>query len=94
MNEAELLGELFPSHPDIIPIIQNIREKYQIPEVRPEDDINGILLARDDIDWEAVRQDIQAQVNNSAIFANNQFAALNKFAQLQNTRWIFPNYSL
>ena len=35
MNETELLGELFPSHPDIIPIIQNIREKYQIPEVKP-----------------------------------------------------------
>jgi hypothetical protein len=46
MNEAELLGELFPSHPDIIPIIQNIREKYEIPEVSPEDDIDGILLAR------------------------------------------------
>jgi hypothetical protein len=28
-------------------IIENIREKYQILEVRPEDDIDGILLNYD-----------------------------------------------
>jgi len=35
MKESELLGKLMPGHPDIFPIIENIREKYQIPEVRP-----------------------------------------------------------
>ena len=38
MKETELLGTLMPPHPDILPIIENIREKYQIPEVSPEDE--------------------------------------------------------
>jgi len=33
MKEAELLGKLMPGYPDIFPIIENIREKYQLPEV-------------------------------------------------------------
>jgi len=49
MQETELLGKLMPGHPDILPIIENLRKKYQIPEVRPEDDIDEILLTRDDI---------------------------------------------
>jgi hypothetical protein len=31
MKESELLGKLMPGHPDILSIIENIREKYQIP---------------------------------------------------------------
>jgi len=37
MKETELLGKLMPGHPDVFPIIKNIREKYAIPEVRPEE---------------------------------------------------------
>ena len=33
MKESALLGDLFPSHPEIIPIIRDIREKYQLTEV-------------------------------------------------------------
>lgn len=66
MKESELLGALMPGHPDILPIIQNIREKYGIPEVRPEDDgIIEILLADKDIDWESVRQEIETQVRSN-----------------------------
>ena len=39
MKESELLGSLMPGHPDIFPIIENIRAKYQIPEMTPGDDI-------------------------------------------------------
>jgi len=28
MKETELLGKLLPGHPDVFPIIENIREKY------------------------------------------------------------------
>jgi hypothetical protein len=55
MKETELLGKLLPGHLDIFPIIENIREKYQIPPVDPEDDIDEILLTRDDIDWDVVK---------------------------------------
>ena len=43
-------------HPDLLPIIENIREKYQFPEIRPEDDdITQVLLTNCEIDWDAVR---------------------------------------
>ena len=46
MKETELLGKLLPSHPDIFPIINNMREKYQLPEVDPDEDpITEIYLA-------------------------------------------------
>jgi hypothetical protein len=45
MKETKLLGKLMPGHPDLFPIIENIREKYQIPEVDPEgESITEIFL--------------------------------------------------
>jgi hypothetical protein len=38
MKEAQFLGSLLPSHPNLIPIIQAIREKYNLPEISPDDD--------------------------------------------------------
>jgi hypothetical protein len=35
IKETKLLGSLIPSHPDLIPIIQNFKEKYNIPEINP-----------------------------------------------------------
>jgi len=56
LKQSELLSKLMPGHPDLIPIIENIREKYQILEVRPEDDdITQALLTNYEIDWDAVR---------------------------------------
>jgi hypothetical protein len=37
MNETKLLSSLLPGHPDFQHILQNIREKYDIPEIIPED---------------------------------------------------------
>ena len=36
MKETQFIGALMPSHPDLQPIIQAIREKYQLPEVDPD----------------------------------------------------------
>jgi hypothetical protein len=36
MKESQFIGTLMPSHPDFQPIIQAIREKYQLPEVDPD----------------------------------------------------------
>jgi hypothetical protein len=56
MKDPQLLGKLIPSHPDLLPIIENIREKCQIPEVRPEDDdITKVLLTNYEIDWDVMR---------------------------------------
>ena len=33
MKETLFLGTLLPSHPDLLPIVQAIREKYNLPEI-------------------------------------------------------------
>ena len=38
MNEYELIGALMPSHPELSPIINFLREKYSLAEINPEDD--------------------------------------------------------
>ena len=47
MKESKLIGALMPSHPDILSILVEIHEKYQIPEISLEDDgcNTEILLA-------------------------------------------------
>jgi hypothetical protein len=34
LQETKLLGKL-PFHPDILPIVEEIKEKYKIPEISP-----------------------------------------------------------
>ncbi len=36
MKETQLLTSLLPAHPDILPILKEIREKHNIPEIDPE----------------------------------------------------------
>jgi hypothetical protein len=41
-----------PSHPDLHPILQNIRNKYGISEIDPADiGMKEILLSDNEIDW-------------------------------------------
>lgn len=54
MREALVIGKLLPTHPDILPILLEIREKYKIPEISPGDDSIKILLKYElEIDWKA-----------------------------------------
>jgi len=65
MKESKLLGKLLPSHPDILPIFEGIRNKYNIPEIDSvTDDFGEIFYADDEIDWDAVRKDIDRHVRN------------------------------
>jgi hypothetical protein len=59
MEETKILGKLLPSHPDILPILKEIREKYKIPEISPTDDSLKVLLEYElEIDWKAVHAEI------------------------------------
>jgi hypothetical protein len=86
-SASELLGKLLPGHPDIFPIIQNIREKYGIPEIRPEDDIAEILLMRDDIHWDAVKKDIDEQVRNIPFFTDTEQAYFQTIKTIQSFQY-------
>ena len=37
MKEFQFLGTLLPSHPDFLRIIQELRQKYNLPEISPDD---------------------------------------------------------
>ena len=82
-----------PGHPDVFPIIENIREKYQIPPVDPEDDIDEILLTRDDIDWDAVKQDIDAQVKDFPFFDEKETAFLQGLRTITNLPFDAPEFA-
>jgi hypothetical protein len=65
MKEAKLIGSLLLSHEQFLPILNKIRDKYDIPEISPEDDgITEILLVDEDIDWDEVHQEIKEKINN------------------------------
>jgi hypothetical protein len=49
MKGTKLLGKLMPGHPDLFPIIENIREKYQIPEVDPDGEFMTEIFPGDEI---------------------------------------------
>jgi hypothetical protein len=59
MKQAVLTGKLLPPHPDILPILNDIREKYQIPPISLTDDAFRIFLENGlEIDWKAVHAEI------------------------------------
>lgn len=69
MKEAKFIGALMPTHPDFLPIIQEIREKYQLPEVDPDGEpIAEIYLGDEIIPLEDFRQEILSMVEESDIF--------------------------
>jgi hypothetical protein len=69
MRESKLLGTLLPSHPDFLPIVQAIREKYYLPEISPDDDpITEIYLGDEIISLEEFRKDIETHVRENLAF--------------------------
>ena len=59
MQINKLFGKLTPVHPDLLPILTAIREKYNFPEIAPGDDaLAEILGAEVEIYPDILRQDI------------------------------------
>jgi hypothetical protein len=62
-KEAQILGDLLPSHPDILPIIEAIREKYNLPEITdPEDSIQEVFLNDEPVTFEEFRREIKSRL--------------------------------
>jgi len=62
-------GSLMPSHPYILPVLEVIREKYNIPETAPGDDtLAEILGSENEIDLEALHQDIETELRKNPEF--------------------------
>ncbi|MEK0336961.1 MAG: hypothetical protein QQN41_05950, partial [Nitrosopumilus sp.] len=66
MKEAKLLGKLLPTHPDILPILDEIRKKYDIEHIKPDDDsLKELLKYGLEIDWETVHAEILEKVRET-----------------------------
>ena len=66
MKESELFGKLFPGHPDLLPIIESIKEKYDIPEIEPrQDNITELILLDNPPDLDIVRQDFLERIQSN-----------------------------
>lgn len=69
MKESQLLGTLLPVIPDFLSIEQAIREKYNLPDISPEDDpITEIYLGDEIIPLEEFRNEIGARGNAALLF--------------------------
>ncbi len=69
MKETKFLGTLLPSSPDLFPIVEAVREKYGLHEVRPEDEpIKEFYLDGRLISVEELRQDVGERLRDSLSF--------------------------
>ncbi|HCC78588.1 MAG: hypothetical protein A2X25_09745 [Chloroflexi bacterium GWB2_49_20] len=69
MKETELLVALIPSHPNLTPIIQNLRGKYNLPEISPDDEPISEIFSEDAvISLEEFRQEIVNLIRESLTF--------------------------
>jgi len=81
-EEAQILGNLLPSHPDLIPIVDAVRKKYKLAYVTPESEvIKEIYLEDEFITLEEFRQDIENRVRESLAFFPPNVATLYKSAK-------------
>ena len=82
MKEAKFLGALLPSSPDFLPIIQSVREKYDLPEISPKDDpIEKIYLGDEIVPLEEFRQDIENRLRENLGFMPPETAKLYQSAK-------------
>jgi len=66
MQESKLLGTLIPSSPDFLPIVNEMRRKYQLPEVSPDDDpITEVFLDGEPVALEDFRKQIKNLVEDT-----------------------------
>jgi len=77
MKESQFLGTLLPSSPDFLPIIQELRYKYNLPEIRPDDDpIKDIYLDDEIVPLEEFHQEIENLIRENLNFLSPETAKL------------------
>ena len=82
MKESKFLGALLPSSPDFAPIIEAVREKYNLHEVDPDGEpIEEIFLGDEIIPLEEFRKDIENFVRENLAFMPPETVKQYKSAQ-------------
>jgi len=88
MKESKLLGALLPSHPELIPIIRDVREKYKLPEISLDTEpIEEIYFGDEIIPLDKFRDEIAERVRANLDFMPpdtlKQYNALKKLPELE-----------
>ena len=85
MQENKLFGALLPTHPDILPIIEAVRKKYDIPEINPNDeDFIEFLISNEEYDWQAIREEIEQRIRENEKILPPAYGMLYKAIQASN----------
>lgn len=94
MKQELFFGKLSPSHSLILPILKDIRDKYQIPEISPTDDGFKLLLEHElEIDWKAVQNEILTRVKDVPDFLPEKTLKLyQEIKKLQSTPLQDPEF--
>ena len=91
MKEAQLFGKLLPTLPPILPIMEEIRDKYQIPEISPQDDSLKFLVQYGlDLDWDKIHGEILEKLKETDILPEKAKNAYNSFHKIKKDGIIDP----
>ncbi|MEX2162606.1 MAG: hypothetical protein WD751_11945 [Anaerolineales bacterium] len=64
-KRTQILSTLLPAHPDFQPILNMLRDKYNLPEGGILDsDYAEQLMSRTNIPWETIREEIKTEIEN------------------------------
>jgi hypothetical protein len=90
MKEARFLGALLLHGPLLYPIIEEMKEKYDIPDVEAgRDALKQRLLESveddDTVDWEAVRKELEKEIRSIPDLLPPGLADFQKIIQARNT---------
>jgi len=63
-KQAKILGALLPAHQDFQPILQRLREEYNLPDGGIIDKDYADFILEQDIPWEEVRKELKNEIIN------------------------------
>ena len=91
LKEAQLFGKLLPTHPEILPILEGIREKYQLPEISPQDDsLKKLVQYELELDWDAIHAEILEKVKETNFLSEKAKKAYNSYHKMKSLGLVDP----
>jgi hypothetical protein len=91
MQITKALGKLTPAHPDLLPILASICERYGIPEIAQGDPTLAEILGADNMpDIEAMRDDIEQELRKIPDFLPEKSQLIYKIIDAKENDFDYP----
>ena len=95
MKINQTLGKLTPAHPDLLPILASVREKYGIPEIAPGDATLAEFLGVDNMpDIEAIRDEIERELRKVPDFLPEKSQLIHKIIDAKENDFPYPEITM